>query len=226
MCFVRISEQTVTFVLYIINRFVFITEAESVYCEVRTESLNNTDAIRLQRVKSARIQSISSQFACWAFYFLLVGERGYNPFFIGRYSEQEKNPRKKTALFRARIYRHKDNGIGDPSQDYMVSEHRKATDCTRSMKAWTITVICIPTENIAQYTEHHRLKFHRNISDTPVSFYGWILVSNHTPSCPFTFSLHHFIKLNPYHNLRVEKQNNSHPLTPQTGSRDAHYWWN
>ena len=39
MCFVWISEQTVTFVLYIINRLAFITEVESVYCAVRNESL-------------------------------------------------------------------------------------------------------------------------------------------------------------------------------------------
>ena len=31
--------ETVTFVLYIINRLVFITEVESVYCAVRTKSL-------------------------------------------------------------------------------------------------------------------------------------------------------------------------------------------
>ena len=39
-CFVRISEQTATFVLYIINWLVFITVVESVYSTVRTESLN------------------------------------------------------------------------------------------------------------------------------------------------------------------------------------------
>ena len=46
MCFVRLSEQTVTFVLYIINSLVFITEVESVYCAVRTESLYNPDEFR------------------------------------------------------------------------------------------------------------------------------------------------------------------------------------
>ena len=51
MCFVRISEQTVTFALYIISWLVFITEVESVYCAVRIESLYNTDTIRLYRVK-------------------------------------------------------------------------------------------------------------------------------------------------------------------------------
>ena len=39
MCFVRLSEQTVNFALYSDNRLVFITEMESVYCAVRTESL-------------------------------------------------------------------------------------------------------------------------------------------------------------------------------------------
>jgi len=43
MGFVRISEQTVTFALYIINRLVFITKVKSVYSAVRTESLFNTD---------------------------------------------------------------------------------------------------------------------------------------------------------------------------------------
>jgi hypothetical protein len=40
MCFVWISEQTAIISLYNINRLVFITETESVYCAVRTESLN------------------------------------------------------------------------------------------------------------------------------------------------------------------------------------------
>jgi len=38
-CSIWISEQTVTFTLYFINRSVFITEVESVYSAVRTESL-------------------------------------------------------------------------------------------------------------------------------------------------------------------------------------------
>jgi hypothetical protein len=44
MCFVRISEQTETFAL---KRLVFITEVESVYSVVRTESLYKTDTLRL-----------------------------------------------------------------------------------------------------------------------------------------------------------------------------------
>jgi hypothetical protein len=39
MCFVWISEQTAAFALYDVNRFVFITEMESVYYAVRAESL-------------------------------------------------------------------------------------------------------------------------------------------------------------------------------------------
>jgi hypothetical protein len=39
MCFVWISEQTVTFALYCINWLVFITVVESVYCAIRTGSL-------------------------------------------------------------------------------------------------------------------------------------------------------------------------------------------
>ena len=42
MYFVWISEQTVTFALYVINSLGFITESESVYCAARTESLHKT----------------------------------------------------------------------------------------------------------------------------------------------------------------------------------------
>ena len=45
-------KQTVPFPLYIINRLVFITEVESVYCAVRNESLYNTVTFRPLRVKS------------------------------------------------------------------------------------------------------------------------------------------------------------------------------
>jgi hypothetical protein len=41
------SEETATFALCNINSLVFITEAESVYCEVRTEFLYNTDTFRI-----------------------------------------------------------------------------------------------------------------------------------------------------------------------------------
>jgi len=41
-----ISEQTAIVSLHIINWSVFITEAESVYCAVRTGSLNATDPVR------------------------------------------------------------------------------------------------------------------------------------------------------------------------------------
>ena len=46
MCFVWLSEQTVTFALYIIYGLVFITEVDSVSCAVRTESLYNADTSR------------------------------------------------------------------------------------------------------------------------------------------------------------------------------------
>jgi len=42
MCFVWLSEQTVTIALYIIDRLVFIAEVEIVYCAVRSGSLHNT----------------------------------------------------------------------------------------------------------------------------------------------------------------------------------------
>jgi hypothetical protein len=45
MCFARISEQTAIISLNSINLLVFITEAESVYCAVRTGSLNQTDTV-------------------------------------------------------------------------------------------------------------------------------------------------------------------------------------
>ena len=45
MCFVWISEQTAIFSVYSINWLVFITEAESVFCTVRTGSLNLTDTV-------------------------------------------------------------------------------------------------------------------------------------------------------------------------------------
>jgi hypothetical protein len=46
MCFVWLSEQTVTFAFYTIKRLVFITEVESVYSAVRTEFLYKTDRSR------------------------------------------------------------------------------------------------------------------------------------------------------------------------------------
>ena len=46
MCFVWISEETVTLALYIINRLVFITEVDSVHCAVRAECLCKTDTFR------------------------------------------------------------------------------------------------------------------------------------------------------------------------------------
>jgi hypothetical protein len=45
MCFVHISEQTGTFVVNISNSLFFITQVESVYCAVRTESLPKADYV-------------------------------------------------------------------------------------------------------------------------------------------------------------------------------------
>ena len=50
MCFVWISEQTVTSALYTSNRLGFITVVESVYCAVRAESLYNRNTYRNLRV--------------------------------------------------------------------------------------------------------------------------------------------------------------------------------
>ena len=46
MCFVWLSDETVPFALYVIKRMIFITEAESVYSAVRTESLYKRDTFR------------------------------------------------------------------------------------------------------------------------------------------------------------------------------------
>jgi len=45
MYLVWISEQTVTFALYIINRLAFVTEVESVYSAVGTDSLYKADYV-------------------------------------------------------------------------------------------------------------------------------------------------------------------------------------
>ena len=51
MCSVWFLEESVTFAFYAYSRLVFITEVESVYRAVRTESLQyNTDTFRPYRV--------------------------------------------------------------------------------------------------------------------------------------------------------------------------------
>jgi hypothetical protein len=52
-CVLRGSQQTAIISLYSINLSVFITEAESVYCAVRTGSLNQTAAFSSSKVKGA-----------------------------------------------------------------------------------------------------------------------------------------------------------------------------
>ena len=52
-CFVRISEQTATFALYIINWVVFITVMESVYSAVRTDCLYKADYVQYLKVNDA-----------------------------------------------------------------------------------------------------------------------------------------------------------------------------
>jgi len=49
MCFVTTSEQRVNFALHSINRLVLYS-LDSVYCAVRTESLQETDVLGLERV--------------------------------------------------------------------------------------------------------------------------------------------------------------------------------
>jgi len=55
MCFVWLSEQRVTFALYIIRRLVSVTEVESVYSAVRTGSLYNMDTFCPLKVKAQRL---------------------------------------------------------------------------------------------------------------------------------------------------------------------------
>jgi hypothetical protein len=50
-CFVRVSEQTATFALYIIDWLVFITMVESVYCAVQTDSLYKADYVSSLKVQ-------------------------------------------------------------------------------------------------------------------------------------------------------------------------------
>jgi hypothetical protein len=50
MCFVWIWEQTAIFSLYNINWLVCITQAESVYCAVRSYSSNHTNSFLLKRL--------------------------------------------------------------------------------------------------------------------------------------------------------------------------------
>jgi hypothetical protein len=51
---VRISEQTVTFDLYIINWLVFITVVESVYSAVRTDYLYKADYVLYLNLNTTR----------------------------------------------------------------------------------------------------------------------------------------------------------------------------
>jgi hypothetical protein len=62
MCFTCISEQTAIIALYSINLSFFITKAESVYCAVRTGSLNQTATVSplkglIKQVCGALVQS-------------------------------------------------------------------------------------------------------------------------------------------------------------------------
>ena len=50
ICFVWLSAETVSMALYIIDIMVFITEVESVYSAVRTESLYKKDTSRSENV--------------------------------------------------------------------------------------------------------------------------------------------------------------------------------
>jgi hypothetical protein len=44
-CFVRISEKTATFAVYVVNGMVYIAVVESVYSAVRTDSLYKADYV-------------------------------------------------------------------------------------------------------------------------------------------------------------------------------------
>jgi hypothetical protein len=62
-CFVRISEQTAAFPVYIINWLVFITVVESVYSAVRTDFLYKADYVEC-------FVRISEQTATFALYII------------------------------------------------------------------------------------------------------------------------------------------------------------
>ena len=60
-CFVRTSEQTATFALYVINGLVFITLVESVYSAVRTDTLYggaDESLARRGRKQAAPVKSV------------------------------------------------------------------------------------------------------------------------------------------------------------------------
>ena len=59
LCFVWLSEQTVTSALYIFNKLVFVTEVESVYCAVRTVCIESTLATRTQFLGAFRISAVN-----------------------------------------------------------------------------------------------------------------------------------------------------------------------
>jgi hypothetical protein len=80
------SEQTkITFTLYVINRLVFITETERVYCAVRTGSLYNTDRSLLNPLKT-KIKSCICSFGYFPgvrLWFADVSERSVRSIFKG-----------------------------------------------------------------------------------------------------------------------------------------------
>ena len=53
------------FALHNIKRLIFITEVESVYCTVRTESLYNTDTFRLLKVNLLD-QVVEEEWTVWS----------------------------------------------------------------------------------------------------------------------------------------------------------------
>jgi hypothetical protein len=76
VCFVWIPEQRANFALHSIQILVFITEVESAYSAVGTESLYNTDMFRLRKVnpltpgiKSLRA-TLPDEICYWGFCFL------------------------------------------------------------------------------------------------------------------------------------------------------------
>jgi len=77
MCFIWISEQTAIISLYSINRLAFITEAERVYCAVRTGYLNQSFVLEGLKFKEvllrtpANIFFFSSFFLSFFFFFFL-----------------------------------------------------------------------------------------------------------------------------------------------------------
>jgi len=72
MCFAWISEQTAIISPYAINLSVFITEAQSVYCSVRSGSLKQMDTISSLMDLRLRVSGAKIRFPYYSITWLLI----------------------------------------------------------------------------------------------------------------------------------------------------------